>query len=97
MRKYQARAAASHMAKLRIPRTVIKKILNHADRDITAIYDRYGYDDEKREALDMWAQRLREIVEKKRDCSVAASCSVNKIRFNRGGARNHIRHIGWIK
>lgn len=58
------RTAASHMASLRISRTVIKKVLNHADSDITAIYDRYGYDDEKRTALDAWAHRLREIMEK---------------------------------
>jgi integrase len=58
------RTAASHMASLHISRTIIKKILNHADSDITAIYDRYGYDDEKRAALDTWAQRLREIMEK---------------------------------
>ena len=56
------RTAASHMARLRISRTVIKKVLNHADSDVTAIYDRYGYDDEKRDALDAWARRLREIV-----------------------------------
>lgn len=59
------RTAASNMAQLRIPRTVIKKVLNHTEKDVTDIYDRYGYDDEKREALDAWAVRLREIVEKK--------------------------------
>ncbi len=57
------RTAASHMASLRISRTVIKKVLNHTDPDITAIYDRYGYDEEKRAALDAWACRLRELVE----------------------------------
>lgn len=59
------RTTASNLAQLRVPRTVIKKVLNHTDQDVTAIYDRYGYDDEKRDALDAWAKRLREIVEKK--------------------------------
>jgi len=56
------RTAASHMAALGVQRTIIKKILNHADPDITAVYDRYSYDAEKRAALDAWANRLREIV-----------------------------------
>ncbi len=59
------RTAASHMASLRISRTVIKKILNHTDKDVTAIYDRWSYDDEKRDALDAWARRLHDITEKK--------------------------------
>ncbi len=55
------RTVASHMAGLRIPRLVISKILNHVEPGITAIYDRHTYDDEKREALDRWANRLGEI------------------------------------
>lgn len=58
------------MARLRISRTVIKKVLNHADTDVTAIYDRYGYDDEKRDALDAWARRLREIVYATKDATL---------------------------
>lgn len=68
------RTAASHMAGLGVQRTVIKKILNHADPDITAVYDRYSYDVEKRAALDTWARRLQEIVESenKSELQVAA-------------------------
>lgn len=60
------RTAASHMAQLRFDRTVIKKVLNHTDPDVTAIYDRYSYDAEKRAALDAWAQQLLVIVSAKR-------------------------------
>jgi integrase len=56
------RTAASHMAGMGIPRLVISKILNHVEPGITAIYDRHTYDPEKREGLDTWATRLREIV-----------------------------------
>jgi integrase len=56
------RTAASHMAGMGIPRLVIKKILNHVERDITAVYDRHSYDDEKRKALDQWAQVLDAVV-----------------------------------
>ena len=40
----------------------MKKILNHVERDVTATYDRHSYDQEKRQALDAWGQRLIEIV-----------------------------------
>lgn len=60
------RTAASQMAALGIDRVVTGKVLNHAsvDRDtITgSVYDRHGYDAEKRRALDRWADRLAEIV-----------------------------------
>lgn len=55
------RTAASHIAELRIPPHVISKILNHTDRSVTAIYNRYLYFDEKKEALEVWSQRLTEI------------------------------------
>lgn len=56
------RTVASHMTSMGIPRTTVAKLLNHADRGVTAVYDRYGYDREKREAVEAWARRLGEIV-----------------------------------
>jgi integrase len=56
------RTAASHMASIGVPRLVIAKILNHVDRSVTAIYDRYSYDREKRQAMEAWARRLGEIL-----------------------------------
>ena len=41
---------------------VIGKVLNHAERGVTAVYDRHVYDAEKRAALDGWARDLRAIV-----------------------------------
>jgi hypothetical protein len=35
---------------------------NHAERDVTAVYDRHSYDPEKRTALDAWGRRLEAIV-----------------------------------
>jgi hypothetical protein len=40
----------------------VSKILNHVDRTVTAVYDRHGYDAEKRMALEAWAERLRDII-----------------------------------
>lgn len=56
------RTAASHMTSMGIPRLTVAKLLNHAERGVTAVYDRYGYDREKREAVEAWAARLGEIV-----------------------------------
>jgi len=47
------RTAASLMASGGVPRFVISRILNHSEeKDITSVYDRYGYDIEKKAAMD---------------------------------------------
>jgi integrase len=56
------RTAASMMASGGIPRLTISKILNHAESGVTAVYDRHGYDPEKRAALDWWALKLQAIL-----------------------------------
>jgi len=56
------RTAASLMTGMGISRLTVKKILNHAERDVTAIYDRHSYDPEKRTALEAWGRRLEAIV-----------------------------------
>jgi integrase len=57
------RTCATHLAKLGVDRVVIAKVLNHAENEVTAIYDRHRYDLEKRRALDLWGARLTAIVE----------------------------------
>ena len=61
----QGRTAASLMTGMGIPRLTVKKILNHAEREVTAVYDRHSYDDEKRQALEAWATRLMTVVSEK--------------------------------
>jgi integrase len=56
------RTAASNMAALGINRLTIGKVLNHIDQSVTGIYDLYGYETEKRHALEAWAAHLEEIV-----------------------------------
>lgn len=60
------RTVASGLASLGVDRTTIGKVLNHAEPGVTAIYDRHGYDDQKRDALDAWDRRLRSILEGKK-------------------------------
>jgi len=55
------RTAATKLAELGTPRVVIDAILNHKDPTVGAIYDRHDYAKEKREALDAWAKRLKNI------------------------------------
>lgn len=55
-------AVATNLGKLGYDRFLIKRVLNHTDKDVTAIYDRYSYLEEKREALQKWADRLDDIV-----------------------------------
>ena len=57
------RTAASMMTSMQIPRSTVAKILNHTDPSVTATtYDKYSYDQEKRDALDAWAKRLMIII-----------------------------------
>jgi integrase len=55
------RTAASGMARAGIAPHVVEKVLNHISGTISgiaAVYNRYGYDGERREALDKWSDFL---------------------------------------
>ena len=41
----------------------VSKILNHAEPGVTATYDRHSYDKDKRQALEKWSRKLKQIVE----------------------------------
>lgn len=74
------RTASTHMTSLGISRFHVGKVLNHSDKeDTTGIYDRYGYWDEKKEALTTWEAELRSVIEGKER-------KVVPMRQRRGGA-----------
>jgi integrase len=56
------RTAATEMGRLGVSRFIIGKVLNHADRSVTGIYDRHAYLQEKRNALGAWASYLDGLV-----------------------------------
>jgi integrase len=58
------RTCASTLTSMGVSRLTVGKLLNHKSIDsvVTAVYDRYAYDREKREALVVWAARLEQIV-----------------------------------
>lgn len=59
------RTVRSHLSRLKITEEAREAILAHARPGIKGTYDHYDYLDEKREALQLWSARLREIVTSK--------------------------------
>jgi integrase len=55
------RTASTAMGELGVLPTVIERVLNHRQEKLKRTYQRYGYDREKRLALEAWAARLLEI------------------------------------
>lgn len=55
------RTVATKLAELRVPRFVLGRVLNHSDPSVTGVYDRHAYLPEKREALNLWADKLARI------------------------------------
>ncbi|MDX1997129.1 MAG: integrase family protein, partial [Thermoanaerobaculia bacterium] len=56
------RTAATWMAQRGVPRFILKRVLGHADRDITAVYDLYTYDKEVKEAVLILEKAIREAI-----------------------------------
>ncbi len=56
---------ATSMARLGIAPHVVEKMLNHASGAISgvaAVYNRHGYTEEKRRALDAWAHAIESVI-----------------------------------
>jgi integrase len=61
------RTVRSRLSRLKIADEAREAVLAHARPGIKGVYDLHDYLDEKREALELWAARLREIVTPKPD------------------------------
>jgi integrase len=57
------RTVATQLSDLGVLPHVVEKILNHTMQGVMAVYNRHGYLDERTEALNLWADRLRAIIE----------------------------------
>lgn len=53
------RSAATFMTENKVQRFIVERVLGHADRSVTAVYDRASYRDEKRSALDVLAAMIQ--------------------------------------
>jgi integrase len=57
------RVARTHLAALRVPDSVAEAVIGHGKRGLQRVYDQHSYLPEMREALTLWAARLRDITE----------------------------------
>ena len=53
----------THLSALPISGTVAELMIGHKQRGVRAVYDRFAYLDEQRSGFELWAARLRGIVE----------------------------------
>jgi integrase len=56
------RTVGTRLASLRIPDLVAEMVIGHGRKGLQRVYDQHTYEAEMREALELWAARLRDIV-----------------------------------
>jgi hypothetical protein len=56
------RTVRTRLASLRVPDMVAEMVIGHGRRGLQRVYDQHTYENEMREALELWAGRLRDIV-----------------------------------
>jgi integrase len=57
------RVVHSQLGELRVPIDIRERVLGHAVAGLRKTYDKHDYFDEKREALEQWAIRVRSLVQ----------------------------------
>jgi integrase len=56
------RTFRTRLAELRVPDNVAELAIGHAKKGLRRVYDQYAYSDEIRAAMNLWAARLRTII-----------------------------------
>jgi integrase len=56
------RTVRTRLASLRVPDMVAEMVIGHGRKGLQRVYDQHTYETEMREALELWAARLRDIV-----------------------------------
>jgi len=56
------RSVRTRLSQLRVPTEVAELVIGHALKGLHAVYNQHDFLDERREALELWAARLRSIV-----------------------------------
>ena len=56
------RTVRTRLASLRVPDMVAEMVIGHGRKGLQRVYDQHGYEAEMREALELWAGRLRVIL-----------------------------------
>jgi integrase len=57
------RTVRTNLSALRVAPDTAERVLGHVIGGIRGVYDRYAYLDEKRDALERWAHRLKAIID----------------------------------
>ena len=83
------RTCASILAEDGVSEFLIGKVLNHTNESITAVYNRHSYDTEKRQALNQWAKKLRQIV----GIEAPEIGKVISLRRSAGWLRHQVLHL----
>ena len=65
------RTVATQLGQMKVPRLIIMHVMAHADSSVTSIYDRYSYDHERAVAMNLWNERLKQILSGETDFSSA--------------------------
>jgi integrase len=56
------RTVRTKLASLRVPDTIAEMVIGHGKKGLQRVYDQHQYEPEMREALELWAGKLRDIV-----------------------------------
>jgi integrase len=56
------RTVRTRLSSLRVPETVAEMVIGHGRKGLARVYDQHEFESEMREALELWARRLRDIV-----------------------------------
>jgi hypothetical protein len=64
------RTMRTNLSALPVPDLVRELVIAHAKPGLHKVYDQYAYLAERRHALELWAQRLRSIVEPPFDAKI---------------------------
>ncbi len=67
------RTAATQMAAAGIAKDIIRRVLGHAEADVTSTYVRHGWLAEKRTALETWAARVETLARERSSRRVSAA------------------------
>jgi len=57
------RTVRTRLASLQVPDTIAEMVIGHGKKGIQRVYDQHTYEAEMRKALELWASKLRSIVE----------------------------------
>ncbi|TDX88474.1 phage integrase family protein [Neorhizobium sp. R1-B] len=57
------RTARTWLSGLKVPKVVAELIMAHTQKDLDAVYDQWAFIDERKDALQRWANKVRSVVE----------------------------------